>query len=457
MLLLSAASAQVIQVTGGDSTIYQGGGAAATLYFPSQEVTGGAGIFNGHAGFSAADSFRAHGYDITAGDHGFSGALDGLGGVFFTERGISAERDGLGAFIGSTGIGFGSPYAQTFKAQHIALGFYARRKIGRWTLGTVDALSGGTHTTAGSVTFTTALLKVNVAGGLLASRPLSAGLLDFHPVSALHFTAQQQNVFWGTSSGVIDSASVFAGASFFSLNASAFSGHSGDEASRGVNAGCGFHFGPITENSAWFSSGGHAVIFHAITESTHHWAATQTISQSRGQTNVSGGLSYHSNRMSVSISQGMGFSPTEGFERTTSLTLTLHVRDTAITVADNMAAKQNRWSAYAQDYTRGPYAGSVSAPSSGHTFHQKGKFMIQGVVKDTHGQPVEGAAVALSAVHLYSDSEGKFTMRTNAKTVTVTVIPEDFSAPGKWKEVSAPETASAEAVVEITVERIPNE
>jgi hypothetical protein len=222
-----------------------------------------------------------------------------------------------------------------------------------------------------------------------------------------------------------------------------------------VNAAVGFHIGPVSENSGWFSSAGHAVLFHAVTESTRHWSLTQTVSQSQGQTNISGGGSYHTNAFSVGVSQGIGFSPTAGFVRTTSLTLTLHIRDAAVTVADNEAPHTNRWSAYAQDYTRGPYQGAASAGQSAHTFHQKGKYMIAGIVKDSHGQPVEGAAVALCAVHLYSDSAGKFSLRTKARSVDVTVIPEDFMAPGNWKAVRVPEMATADAVVEIVVERIP--
>lgn len=452
-LLVGSAFGQVIQVTGGDSTLYQGAGGQALLYFPSSTALVSGGVVDGHAGFGAADSFKTHGLNVTVGDHSFAGSLESLGGVYFTERGIAVERNSTGVFVGSTGVSFGTPFVQTMKAQHVACGFFTQHKFGNWKVGAVTALSGGTHSAAGSVTYTAFKLKLTAAGGMLSSRPIAAGSVDYHPVEPLRFIANQQNLFVAGVQSTVDSASVFAGTGHFSANVGAFRGVSGDLTARGVNAGAGLHVGPISEQSGWFESAGHAVLFHALTESSRHWSVTENVSQSRGQTSFSGGGTYHTNRVAVSLSQGIGFSPSAGFVHTTSITISLRVRDAAVTVAANALPGSTRWSAYGSDFAHGPMAGSTTAPGGSRQFHSGGKLMLAGRVKNTKGQPVEGVAVALAATVVYSDSKGDFSMRTNAKRVTVTVLPEDFIVPGKWQVVSAPEVATADALVEITVEQ----
>jgi hypothetical protein len=454
LLLTASAACQVIQVAGGTSTILGGAGGEATLYFPSNTALISGGIANGRAGFGLADAFKVDNFNVTIGDRGFAGMLDGLGGISLQERGIFIERSGFGAFVGATGAGETLPFFQAAVAQHIGAGITYHGAFGKWRLGSVAALSGGTHTAATSATYNGTYLKLTGAGGLLASKPIIAGSVDFHPDAFVRMLASRQNLWENGQTAVINNAGLFAGTGHFSANVGAYSGQSGGVGSHGVNGGISARFGLISETSGYFNSGGHALVFHALTETTRRWSLTQNVSQSRGQTNFGAGASYHTNRIAVSVSNGIGFSPTRGYVHTTSISITLRVHDSAVTLAGNQSPGMTRYSAYGSDYTHGPLAASSSAPgSSGHQFHTGGNIVIKAHVTDRAGQPVEGAAVALCANHLISNSNGEVTLRTKAHSVTVTVLPEEFSAPGQWKVVRVPEIATADVTAEIIVER----
>jgi hypothetical protein len=147
----------------------------------------------------------------------------------------------------------------------------------------------------------------------------------------------------------------------------------------------------------------------------------------------------------------VGFEPGRGYVKTESISLTIRLRDSAVTLAANEAGGVTRYSAYGSDFTHGPYAGATGGAV--HQFHVGGRFTISGNVRDRAGNAVEGAAVSLNKVVVYSDSAGLFSSRTNKHTVTVEVMPEQFSAPGRWLVVAAPSQAEASVVIEVIVSK----
>lgn len=62
------ASAQVLLLSGGTSTLLGGSGGQITAFFPESTVSASAGFANGHFVFGASDIFQFHGWDVTAGD-----------------------------------------------------------------------------------------------------------------------------------------------------------------------------------------------------------------------------------------------------------------------------------------------------------------------------------------------------------------------------------------------------
>jgi hypothetical protein len=85
------AAAQVVQVNGGDSTLFNATGAGATLYTPHGETQLGAGLLNGHFNVGFAERFREDDWDVALGDSTFNANV-GNSGIFTSVRGITISR-----------------------------------------------------------------------------------------------------------------------------------------------------------------------------------------------------------------------------------------------------------------------------------------------------------------------------------------------------------------------------
>jgi hypothetical protein len=74
------------------------------------------------------------------------------------------------------------------------------------------------------------------------------------------------------------------------------------------------------------------------------------------------------------------------------------------------------------------------------------KYVIQGVVKDEQGNPVEGAALHIGKDIAYSDSAGHFQLRvTKHGPYALTVAPDEFLTNIVYEAVTAPVQVRAEA------------
>jgi hypothetical protein len=89
------------------------------------------------------------------------------------------------------------------------------------------------------------------------------------------------------------------------------------------------------------------------------------------------------------------------------------------------------------------------------------KYVVQGVVKDNEGNPVEGAALHIGKEVVYSDSAGRFLVRLSKHgPFALSVAPEEFITNGVYEAVSAPaevraETEDAAGNVEVVIRRVP--
>jgi len=74
------------------------------------------------------------------------------------------------------------------------------------------------------------------------------------------------------------------------------------------------------------------------------------------------------------------------------------------------------------------------------------KYVIQGIVKDEEGNPVEGAALRIGREVAYSDSSGHFQSRFSKHgPYALTVAPDEFLSNAVYEVVSAPPQVRAEA------------
>ena len=89
------------------------------------------------------------------------------------------------------------------------------------------------------------------------------------------------------------------------------------------------------------------------------------------------------------------------------------------------------------------------------------KYVIQGVVLDDQGAPVEGAALRIGKQVAYTDSSGRFMLRFSKRgSFPFSLAPEEFLTNGVYQVVSAPSevhTQSDDNVmdVQVVIRRIP--
>jgi hypothetical protein len=89
------------------------------------------------------------------------------------------------------------------------------------------------------------------------------------------------------------------------------------------------------------------------------------------------------------------------------------------------------------------------------------KYVIQGVVLDDQGAPVEGTALHIGRQIAYTDSSGRFLVRFSKRgSFPFSLAPEEFTTNGVYQVVSAPSEVHSESEdnatdVQVVVRRIP--
>jgi len=89
------------------------------------------------------------------------------------------------------------------------------------------------------------------------------------------------------------------------------------------------------------------------------------------------------------------------------------------------------------------------------------KYVIQGLVLDDQGAPVEGAALHIGKQVAYTDSSGHFMLRFSKRgSFPLSLAPEEFMTNGVYQVVSAPTQVNAESEdnatdVQVVVRRVP--
>jgi hypothetical protein len=184
----------------------------------------------------------------------------------------------------------------------------------------------------------------------------------------------------------------------------------------------------------------------------------QLISRTAGQTTYALGGDFTSNRFQVRADYEnvyLPFRPDRPFEQALALNVSLRVAGPMqLTAVSDVAPDGHiRYSFGASTYLyrqRGMAVNAVSQDS-----FSMAKYLIQGVVKDDQGLPVEGAAVRIGRDLAYSDSAGHFQLRCSKHGPYVfSVVPDEFLTNAVYEVVSAPPQVRAEsdeAAVEIRV------
>ena len=90
------------------------------------------------------------------------------------------------------------------------------------------------------------------------------------------------------------------------------------------------------------------------------------------------------------------------------------------------------------------------------------QYVVQGMVKDDQGLPVEGAALHVGKQVAYTDSSGRFMVRFSKRgPFPFSIAAEEFITNGVYAVVSAPTQVSADAEgrisdVQVVIRRVPS-
>jgi hypothetical protein len=174
----------------------------------------------------------------------------------------------------------------------------------------------------------------------------------------------------------------------------------------------------------------------------------QLISRTAGQTTFAFGGDFTSNRLQLRADYQnvyLPFRPDRPFEQALALNVSLRVKGPLqVTAASNVAPDGRlRYSFGASTYLY-RISGMASNAFSQDSF-SIAKFVIQGVVKDDQGVPVEGAALHIGREIAYTDSSGRFQVRVSKHgPYAISVVPDEFLTNVVYEVVSAPAQVRAE-------------
>jgi hypothetical protein len=480
LALPGASHAQVVELKGGDSTMFDAGGGSVVLHFPNSTETLGAGIAGGQFHFGVSSSFDWHQWHLTAGDD-YLGLTVGTG-LAIPLRGLTAERkwktQTLTFFSGAAGQFYSFPYFSATSVNHFGTGTLYQRKLPRGLdFSTMGVVVGSQYTAIGTLHYLWKGLDASGAAGLLQSQPFENGSIFYRPIKSLSFFATRQDYFFdvqqtptaGTGSSLVQEESTISsvGASAnlrgVSLNASALTGTSGTNQVSGQTFGGAVHPGPVAVTASYYRSAHGGSVTSSFTEKlTRRWSVSEFLTYSQGQWSVNYGGSFTSNRLTASVGYVTNFVPYSSggspFQQTISVSVSCQLpHSTTVTLATNTLPNGAvRWSTYGNSYAQGPLQASNVAGQA-HTTQTMltAKFIVRGVVKDSSGISVAGAAVLVGQEIAFTDSDGTFFVRfRKANAVAIKVVPGDFRAPGNWHVISAPDSATPEPEDRATVVNI---
>ena len=448
--------AQVLQLSGGSSTLLGGTGGEITAFFPESTLSASAGFAGGHFVFGASDTFQFHGLEVTSGDRNFGYSFDGAG-LGVSTRGLFVQRNtrhtSFAVFAGSTGIGYTTPFMVTARAQHIGAGLFLQRQFDNGLLlSSLAVIDGGKHTAVQGLAYRSHLFHLAGSGGLLQNQKYFTGEADYQPLRSLSFSATHNDFFLADHLNT-NSLSGFAGLGHITLQASLLDGQYKLTKTTGASAGAGLRIGSVTVRSNVYESNHRVLLVHVVQEQFHRWTVSGIVNQLQGQTSYAFGGGYHGNKINVSLDHAVLFFPVggKGFQQTTTVQVSLRIHDTVLNFQTNVDPMMHaQYTTYASSYLQGPLAGPATAGQSHST---GGRFLIAGTVVDEHGQPVEGAAIQLrGGAVVYSDGEGRFFARVkHDKPAALVVLLQEFAAPGRWVVTICPADAvpGAEVLIEL--------
>ncbi|MGQ0765351.1 MAG: hypothetical protein ACT4OZ_06765 [Gemmatimonadota bacterium] len=166
----------------------------------------------------------------------------------------------------------------------------------------------------------------------------------------------------------------------------------------------------------------------------------QTISREQGRTTVNFGGTLNSGLSSISVDYQVAHSPyltAAPFVQTMGVNGRLQLGRFGFSFG-SFVTPDGRVHYSAQGNTF-LYNGTAGGSAAGSVEGRIDRYVTSGVVVDENGNGVDGAALQIDRDVVYTDSRGRFfARRPTGRQVALKVIPGDFLAVGDWEVVEAP-------------------
>jgi hypothetical protein len=450
LLLALMADAQVVQISGGSSTLYEAFGGGATLYWPTFNVELMGGLVNGVPAVDAATHFPWRGWDATLGNQAFNSTI-GNAGLFTSVLGVTLTKKDLTFFAGDVQPLLGSSF---FKGTRLGLrggagSFYRHQFKSGWSVSSLGVASGKRLTLLQDAAYHRGSFDLGAGGGRLENHSLAQARASYRFDGHLALSTN----FLRTQGATFETVMAATGVGPLSVYASKIFGNRS-----GATYGGTLRIGIIDLGASYLGFKGSASLGTSLGERLgRHLTVREYATRSQGRWTESLGGGFTSNRFSVDVAQATFFVPYGNVPLQRSLIATLHLQVPWKSASLNLA------SGVTPD-------GKIRYGADGSTFlgeglggasHQgccccAGKFLLKGIVLDDKGSPVSGAAIRLGKDLVFTDSAGTFYLRVKRnKPVPLAVVPEEFTVPGIWTTVQAPTNAVPDIVVHIIVRRQP--
>ena len=524
-LFATGAGAQVFRVQGGTSTLLNAQGGSVEFKAPNYDGSFGLGYYNGQVMFGGETRYKYHDYTILAGDDSvrFDLPTDVFDhSHYFSARGAGVTRTDhdrtIYAFGGTTSTWLGTGFFNAATSDSpVAILFYQRKLSDNLRVFSRNILSNrqtflqglewspekwahasvtggvGSNQKYGAVAFDTETEKLAfktsyvVTGDMFRrvtvispeSSEVNKGNVQmlYRPNDYVSITTGHQNILEPLTIGgpmqaaSIDQVSTDMRVRHFYFGTGLFSSKATVGNTRGTNFYAGRRIGQRLEvNANYFnshSSNGYStsILSGTIRENfSSRFSLLQLVSRTAGQTTFAFGGDYISNRLMLSADYQnvyLPFRPSNPFEQALAFNASFRVSGPfQITAASNVAPDGHlRYSIGASTYLY-RVRGLVLNANSPDSFSIS-KYVIQGIVLDDQGAPVEGAALHIGRQLAYTDSSGRFMLRLSKRaSFPFSIAPEEFITNGVYQVVSAPSEVHSESEdnatnVQVVVRRVP--
>jgi hypothetical protein len=501
--LAPVARAQIFKVQGGGSTMVNADGGSVEFLAPNYQGSLGAGFFDGRFGVGGTFRSKYRGYTLIGGDDSvpFNLPTDLFDSShYFTVRGIGISRTtdqgNLFFMAGTTSLGFGTGFFQIAQSENkVGIFFLERRLKHNLRLFSRNIMASQMTSLQGLNWSPKKWLDASVTGGVGSNQPYAATGVEVHtttfavkasyvdagsdfrrvtitsplssevnrenvevayqPFRAFSITAGHHNLLEPlTPTAPFSAASVNEVVTNFNVarlyfGAGLFRSEYSGQTTTGTNFYAGRHIGSRLEVTGnYFQShaqlGGVTTALSGTVRETfsQRFSLLQVVSRSNGQSTVSYGGEFLANRFKINADYQnvyLPFRPDRPFEQALALNASLRVVGAFQLIGGTNVGPDGHLR-----YTFG--ASTFLYRERGMSWHSRDvasysfpKYVVEGMVRDNDGSPLEGVAIHIGQELAYTDDTGHFQVRFRRRNpLSLRVATEEFLIPGSFEIVQAP-------------------